>query len=187
MTPPLGEIVYRLGMIEPVSRRLLLALAGATALPSLSGCGETSPTARSTTPKSSSDLALKVFKDPSCGCCGGWVKHAEDNGFSIKIEHPKSLGVIFDKYDVGVDLRSCHLATHAAGAVIVGHVPARFVIDYLKNPPAKSRGLSVPDMPVGTPGMEMGDQFEPYQVMLLQHDGSTKVFAKVTSASDQVG
>jgi hypothetical protein len=130
-------------------------------------------------------LAFTVFKDPSCGCCGGWVEHAEDNGFTIAIEHPEVLGDVFSKYDVAADLQSCHLSVNSAGSVFVGHVPVRYVLEYLKDPPAGSRGLTVPAMPVGTPGMEMGDEFEPYEVLLLGEDGSDEVFAKVSKAADQ--
>ena len=63
-------------------------------------------------------------------------------------------------------------------------MPARFVIEFLTDPPEGARGLSVPAMPVGTPGMEQGEQFDPYDVMLITESGS-EVFAEVTSPSDQ--
>lgn len=68
---------------------------------------------------------------------------------------------------------------------MVGHVPARHVLEYLADPPSGSRGLSVPRMPVGMPGMEQGDQFDPYDIMLIT-DGEPEVFARVTTASQQV-
>jgi hypothetical protein len=69
--------------------------------------------------------------------------------------------------------------------VFVGHVPVPFILEYLKDPPAGARGLTVPAMPVGTPGMEMGDEFDPYEVLVLTVDGPPEVFAKVTKASQQ--
>src|SRR5690606_22678870 len=74
-------------------------------------------------------LAFTVFKDPSCGCCGGWVEHAEENGFSVSTEDLEVLGEIFARHDIAVELQSCHLALSAGGAVFVGHVPARFVLE----------------------------------------------------------
>lgn len=130
-------------------------------------------------------LAFTVFKDPSCGCCGGWVEHAEENGLSVVIEHPEVMGEVFSMHDIPVDLQSCHLALNAAGTVFVGHVPVRFILEYLQDPPADSRGLTVPAMPVGTPGMEMGEQFDPYDVLMFTADGQTEVFARVRRASEQ--
>jgi hypothetical protein len=69
--------------------------------------------------------------------------------------------------------------------VFEGHIPARYIQQFLDNPPADAIGLSVPGMPVGSPGMEVGDKFIPYQVLLLKHDGSTEVFARVEQQTHQ--
>lgn len=169
-------------MSYAVSRRTVLGLLGAGTLALVSGCGGSSDTS---SPDGPALLAFTVFKDPSCGCCGGWAKHAEQNGFSIAVEHPEVLGDVFIEHDIAVNLQSCHLALNPAGTVFVGHVPARFILAYLKNPPAGTRGLTVPGMPVGTPGMETGEQFDPYEVLAIKADGSTEVFATVTKASEQ--
>ena len=115
---------------------------------------------------SADSTILTVYKDPSCGCCGGWISHAEEAGLAV--EH-----------------QSCHLSLTEAGDVFVGHIPAPCVQAYLRNPPAGARGLTVPAMPVGSPGMEQGSQFEPYEVLQLGEGASTTVYAKVTSPSDQ--
>ncbi|WP_235736776.1 DUF411 domain-containing protein [Nocardioides alcanivorans] len=190
-------------MSHLVSRRVLvMGLLGVGTVTLVSGCGaesNSSSSAGSTQPAPPTALpenvdrygvdpallAFTVFKDPSCGCCGGWVEHAEANGFSVAIEHPDVLGDVFADHDVAVDLQSCHLALSAGGAVFVGHVPVPFILEYLKDPPAGARGLTVPAMPVGTPGMEMGDEFDPYEVLVLTVDGPPEVFAKVTKASQQ--
>lgn len=197
------EAAYAQFMSHSVSRRALMGLFGVGAIALVTGCGRepdsstlgadaTSPTPPTAVPENVEKygvdpalLAFTVFKDPSCGCCGGWVEHAEQNGFSIAIEHPEVLGNVFSEHDIAVDLQSCHLALNAAGTVFVGHVPVRFILEYLKNPPAGSRGLTVPAMPVGTPGMEMGEEFEPYEVLILTSGGPPEVFARVTSASQQ--
>ena len=188
---------------KSVSRRALIGLLGVGAVVLVSGCslesGPTESTAGTKGPPPPSNLpegvakygvdpallAFTVFKDPSCGCCGGWIKHAEKNGFSIAVEHPEALGEVFTKHDIAADLQSCHLAQSAGGALFVGHIPVPFILEYLKDPPSGARGLTVPAMPVGTPGMEMGEEFEPYEVLVLTKDGSRQVFAKVTKAAQQ--
>lgn len=190
-------------MSHSVSRRALIGLLGLGTVALVTGCGsgsDSSPSAAgASTPAAPTALpdevekygvdpallAFTVFKDPSCGCCGGWVEHAEANGFSVAIEHPEVLGEVFSEHNIPVDLQSCHLAQSAGGAVFVGHVPVPFILRYLKEPPSGARGLTVPAMPVGTPGMEMGEEFEPYEVLTLTTDGPPEVFAKVTKASQQ--
>ena len=68
-----------------------------------------------------------------------------------------------------------------------GHVPSKFIRAFLAAPPKGSLGLSVPGMPVGSPGMEVGDRFMQYQVLLLNKDGSSEVYAEIVSAADQFG
>lgn len=129
-------------------------------------------------------LAMTVYKDASCGCCSGWVRHAEEHGFAITTELPDNLATVWTEHEIPLEMQSCHLARNRDGHLFVGHVPARHVLEYLADPPKGARGLSVPAMPVGTPGMEQGDQFDPYSVMLLT-DGEPEVFAKVASAKEQ--
>lgn len=176
------------------SRRRLFTLAGVGSVALLTACadeGSTSVTTQTALPSKvaaygvdSQQLAMTVYKDPSCGCCGGWIEHAEENGFSIQVEHPEGLHQVWEQHDIPLDLLSCHLASNPDGHVFVGHVPARFVLEYLADPPKGARGLIVPAMPVGTPGMEQGDQFDPYDVLLITKTEST-VFAKVTKSAQQ--
>ena len=105
-------------------------------------------------------------------------------GFTITTEHPEALHEVWERHDIPLDMQSCHLSLTSDGDVFVGHVPARFVLKYLADPPKGARGLSVPAMPVGTPGMEQEAEFDPYEVMLLT-DGEPKVFADVRKASQQ--
>lgn len=169
------------------TRRHLLALTGLGAVSLLTACDEDSPpvTSATTTPADGDLVTMTVFKDVSCGCCTGWVTHAEENGFAVTVEHPDNLATVWTEYDIPLDLQSCHLALTKSGDYFIGHVPAKFVHEYLAAPPAGARGLSVPRMPVGTPGMEQGDQFDPYEVLLLT-DGEPQVYAEVTAASQQV-
>ena len=62
--------------------------------------------------------------------------------------------------------------------VFEGHVPADLVNKLLREKPANARGLAVPGMPMGSPGMEMGGHKDPYDVVLFDRAGKTKVYAK---------
>lgn len=128
---------------------------------------------------------LTVYKSPSCGCCGKWISHVEEAGFTSLTQHPRDLAAIKARYGVAPELQSCHTAVSREGFVFEGHVPARYVKQFLANPPEGASGLAVPAMPVGSPGMEVGDRFMPYQVLLLNRDGSVAVFAEVNSAEEQ--
>jgi len=119
---------------------------------------------------------LEVFKSPTCGCCKQWIAHLEDNGLQVT---PRDVpDVIPYKIEGGLtpQLASCHTA-FVEGYVIEGHVPAREIARLLKERP-DARGLAVPGMPVGSPGMEQGDAREPYEVLLIHRDGSTSVYAR---------
>jgi len=128
---------------------------------------------------------LTVFKSPSCGCCSEWAERLADQGIQSRMEDYEDLAGLKKTLGIGTDVRSCHTAVSDDGFVFEGHVPARYIEQYLAAPPADSIGLSVPAMPVGSPGMEMGKRFMPYQVLLLNKDGSHSVFAEVNSPADQ--
>ncbi len=108
-----------------------------------------------------------------------------DSGFEANIHHPADLSRVKDEYGIAPEYQSCHTAVARDGYVFEGHVPARFVKKFLDNPPVGAIGLSVPAMPAGSPGMEVGDRFMPYQVWLLKKDGSAEVFASVNSRDQQ--
>ncbi|MBD2859124.1 DUF411 domain-containing protein [Spongiibacter sp. KMU-158] len=129
--------------------------------------------------------ALTVYKSPSCGCCGKWIEHLEQNGFSSSIEHPLDLQSVKQKYQISSSLASCHTGVSEAGFVFEGHVPARYIQQFLDNPPKDALGLTVPGMPMGSPGMEMGARFTPYQVLLLKADGTTEIFANIETPAQQ--
>lgn len=132
-----------------------------------------------------SKTSMRVYKSPTCGCCVDWIDHAEQAGFETAIEHPSDMSALKDKLGIGRQYRSCHTAVTHEGYVFEGHVPARYIEQFLANPPADALGLSVPGMPVGSPGMEMGNQFDAYHVVLLKKDGSSELFAMVENPSQQ--
>jgi hypothetical protein len=131
------------------------------------------------------EQALNVYKSPTCGCCGGWVEHIEAAGFDTAFFHPTNLNQI--KIDNGIPPRyqSCHTAISRDGYVFEGHIPAKYIRQFLKNPPSDAIGLAVPAMPVGSPGMEMVDRFSPYQVLLLKKGGGSEIFARVEVQEEQ--
>lgn len=139
-----------------------------------------------TTRSSSIDIALNVYKDANCGCCDDWLKHADERGFKTKGHNIRKLSEFKMSKGIAPAYQSCHTAVSAEGYVFEGHVPARYVHRFLSAPPANAIGLSVPEMPMGSPGMEYQNRFDPYQVLLLMKDGSAKVYAKVSNLEDSV-
>lgn len=124
--------------------------------------------------------ALTVYKSPTCGCCKAWIKHLEEAGFENTVHNMSNLSELKADKGIAPEYQSCHTAVSGEGYVFEGHVPARYIEQFLTNPPQDALGLAVPGMPVGSPGMEMGERFSPYQVLLLKRDGSTQVFADIT-------
>jgi hypothetical protein len=120
---------------------------------------------------------LKVIKSPTCHCCTRWVEHMQENGFAVEAQNMGNAQIMQEKLKLGLKpkLASCHTG-QIAGYVIEGHVPAREVKRLLAERP-DAIGLTVPDMPVGSPGMETGGRSDPYDVLLVKRDGSTEVFA----------
>jgi hypothetical protein len=158
---------------------LVMFLMGATA------CSEASNIAEQQAPSKGSVVTLDVYKSPTCGCCTKWVDHLQLDGFSANIHHLTDLNPTKNKYSIAPKYQSCHTAVSSQGYVFEGHVPSRFIKQFLENPPNGALGLTVPAMPVGSPGMEMGDRFMPYQVLLLKENGSADVFAIVDRAEEQ--
>ena len=118
---------------------------------------------------------IAVIKDPDCGCCTEWVAHLRGSGFIVEVTDTREQPAISAKLGVPEELRGCHSAT-VEGYVIEGHVPAADITRLLAEKPA-GRGLAVPGMPVGSPGMEQGGKKQPY-VTVLFGDGAAKVFAR---------
>ncbi len=160
--------------------RLILVMLGALLL----ACSnEDSKTVA--TPKLSKVGQLTVYKTPSCGCCGEWVDHALKSGFGADVVNQESVAHIKDRFGIPASSRSCHTAVSDEGFFFEGHVPAKFMQQFLQAPPADALGLVVPGMPLGSPGMEYQDQFNPYNILLMQKDGSLRVYAAVSSYDEQ--
>lgn len=119
--------------------------------------------------------AIQVYKTRTCGCCAKWVSHLKENGFSPVVTDVPSTAAYREKYGIPGELSSCHTAV-VEGYSIEGHVPASDIKRLLRQKP-RARGLAVPGMPIGSPGME-GPGRQAYEVLLVKQDGSAAVFQK---------
>lgn len=126
----------------------------------------------------STDLPpVVVHKSASCGCCSSWVEHMRKNGFEVDVRNEDNLNPIKERVGVPVGKGSCHTA-EVGGYFVEGHVPADDIKRLLAEKP-DAKGLVLPGMPAGSPGMEMPDgTTQPYTVELVGRDGSTTVFAR---------
>jgi hypothetical protein len=147
-----------------ISRRALLAgLAAASITASTVSAAESLP-------------AMKVTKDPSCGCCGAWVDHIRKAGFAVDVVESPEVNRLKMRLGVPQALASCHTA-EIGGYVIEGHVPADAIKRLLAEKP-QAKGLAVPGMPIGSPGMEVdGAEDDTYEVVLFGPAGQ-KAFAR---------
>ena len=118
-----------------------------------------------------------VHKSEFCGCCGLWVDHMREAGFQVEVRNNENMNPIKQRLGVPPGKGSCHTA-EVGGYFVEGHVPAGDVMRLLMEKP-DARGLAVPGMPAGSPGMEMPDgRVQPYTVELVGKDGSTSVFTR---------
>jgi hypothetical protein len=117
---------------------------------------------------------MTVYRSPSCGCCGGWIEHAKKQGFEITDVKTDDMEAIKKQHHIPSDLASCHTAI-IDGYVMEGHIPADDIKRFLKQKPNLA-GLTVPGMPLGTPGMESGDIKQPFDIIALGKKGEVEVF-----------
>lgn len=116
---------------------------------------------------------VEVYKSATCGCCEEWVKHLRASGFQVNAHNVANPSDTREKMGIPDRLGSCHTAV-IGGYAIEGHVPATEIKRLLASKP-KAKGLAVPAMPPGSPGME-GPTHMPYDVLLVQNGGSTTVY-----------
>ena len=119
---------------------------------------------------------LTVYKSPSCGCCAKWIEHVEAHGFSVNVIPTEDMMAVKKRLGIPDGVMSCH-TTKAGNYVVEGHVPAADIKRLLAQKP-KAHGIAVAGMPVGSPGMDFGNQRQPYATMLIGLDGKTSVYAR---------
>jgi hypothetical protein len=120
---------------------------------------------------------MTVYKSASCGCCKLWVDHARAQGFTVRTVDTEDLATVKREMGIPARLQSCHTVV-VGSYVLEGHVPGPDVKRLLAQKP-RVRGLAVPGMPVGSPGMEQGSpaNYDRYDVLTFTADGTTAVFA----------
>jgi len=128
-------------------------------------------------PASAENTVIDVRKTSGCGCCLAWMEHLEENGFTPTGQDMFAGLLVRFKIDSGVpqNMMSCHTAL-VDDYVIEGHVPAADIRRLLSERP-DAVGLSVPEMPLGSPGMDQSSWREAYDVFLIRNDGSTEVYS----------
>ncbi|MGS1079259.1 DUF411 domain-containing protein [Pseudoxanthomonas beigongshangi] len=120
---------------------------------------------------------IRVHKSASCGCCGVWVDHVRAAGFPVEVHDTEDMMTVKDRLGVPEPMMSCHTA-EVDGYFVEGHVPAEDIKRLIAEKP-KARGIAVPGMPLGSPGMEMPDgRTQPYEVTLVGGDGATETFSR---------
>ncbi|MCU7871815.1 MAG: DUF411 domain-containing protein [Candidatus Thiodiazotropha sp. (ex Lucinoma borealis)] len=117
---------------------------------------------------------IVVYKSPTCGCCSAWIKHLQKNGFSVEMHDRKNMQLVNNSLGVPSHLQSCHTAL-VGDYIVEGHVPADDITRLLKEKPAV-KGVTVPGMPMGSPGME-GPRKDKYDVLTFEKNGKTRVYS----------
>ncbi|MEJ2153548.1 MAG: DUF411 domain-containing protein [Gemmatimonadota bacterium] len=128
-----------------------------------------------TTHEPATPTKVKVYKPTFCGCCANWVEHLQAAGFDVEVQETDELERVKSELGVPPDLQSCHTA-EVEGYVIEGHVPAEAITQLLTERP-EIRGIAVPGMPAGSPGMESSDgQTEPFDIIAFDETGQREVY-----------
>ena len=166
------------------SRRGLLGLFAATGGALLAGCerkqaaitAADGPAASQSPAKGANAVPMLVYRDPECGCCEVWADIARAAGYAVTVENRADMPAVKARYGVPDELASCHTAIVGAYA-IEGHVPMPHVAKLLRDKPRDIRGIAVPGMPRGSPGMEMPDgSADAFEVMAFGSDGKVSEF-----------
>lgn len=119
--------------------------------------------------------SIVVYKEHHCDCCARWVQYLEANRFIVRVENVDNLGQVKARIGVPRDKDACHTAT-IEGYFVEGHVPAEDIKRLIRTRP-DAKGLALPGMPIGSPGMEQGKMLQPYDVLLMDRAGKWTVYA----------
>jgi len=125
--------------------------------------------------RNGSATLLRVFSTPNCACWHKWAEHMRQAGFAVTVTPTRELDDIRRRYGVEDQFAACHTAV-VGGYVVEGHVPADLARRLLAERPEVT-GLAVPGMPVGSPGIELGDETEPYDVLVFGSQSEPTVYA----------
>lgn len=121
---------------------------------------------------------MHISRDVGCGCCSAWADLMRRSGrFRVSLSNEADMGAVKRRLGVPLELASCHTASVGAYA-IEGHVPVADILRLIESPPTGVRGIAVPGMPLGSPGMEAGSQRDAFDVIAFAADGTQQVFAR---------
>ena len=172
-------------MRSPMTRRSLLGLVAAGSGMALAACNSSSRTtateekngaARAPRVDAANVGQMLVYRDPECGCCEAWADIARKAGYQVTVENRADMAAVKARLGVPDQLASCHTAV-IGGYAIEGHVPMRHIARLLHDKPRDIRGIAVPGMPRGSPGMEMPDgSTDAFDVMAFGGDGKISEF-----------
>jgi hypothetical protein len=129
----------------------------------------------SSTIHAAESLTIDVYRDPNCGCCTKWIEHLKQNGFTVHDHVEGNMSEVKARLGVPPRFSSCHTGV-IDGKFVEGHVPASDILTLRQRPDVL--GIAVPGMPMGSPGMEMGDRKDSYDVLGLDKAGKEDVFAR---------
>ena len=119
--------------------------------------------------------SLVAYRNPGCGCCEKWAAHLTENGFRVTMQDDPDLDKRRAEAGVPAELAGCHTA-YLGDYIIEGHVPAEDIVRLMTENP-RVRGIAVPGMPIGSPGMESGGRVDGFDVLAFKADGTFSVFA----------
>jgi hypothetical protein len=119
---------------------------------------------------------VTAFRNPGCGCCEKWAELLTQAGFKVTMTDDPALAERRVRLGVPADIAGCHTA-QMGDYVIEGHVPPEDILRFLTEKPA-ARGLAVPGMPFGSPGMDTDGPADAYDVLIFMVDGSSKLYAR---------
>ncbi len=142
-----------------------------------SSMAASAPETGSSTPDEPALPTVLVHKSPNCGCCSLWIDHLRQAGFPVEERNTDDIQPVKSRLGVPPGKGSCHTA-EVDGYMVEGHVPAEDILRLLTERP-EARGLVLPGMPMGSPGMEVSDgRVQPYTVELVALDGTTTPFSR---------
>lgn len=111
-----------------------------------------------------------IYKSPECGCCDGYASYLHHAGYAIMVISTPNLAAVKDRHEIPSALQSCHTMI-IGGYVVEGHVPAKHIERLLGEKP-RIRGIALPGMPAGAPGMD-GLKTVPLTIYEIGKDAKT--------------
>ena len=120
-------------------------------------------------PAMAEPLQATLYKNPLCGCCETYADYLRTSGFKVEVKPTNDLTMISQEAGVPAEFQGCH-TTFIDGYVVDGHVPASVIGKLLSERPTIA-GITLPGMPIGSPGMD-GIKAQPFTIYAVTKDGA---------------